>query len=173
MIFITGKTHLMAGVTTALLLGTNTPEAILIGFGSLLPDIDHSGSKLGHLAKPISVILKHRGFTHSLLFCLICSIINPFIGIGVLTHLILDFLTPKGEQLLWPINKNIKLPFFSRFIKTGNIIEYIFLAIMTIACIILVVLTFLPENNQSFWDVWVNNFTQIKNYIFSLFKLAT
>ena len=170
---MTGKTHLVAGIATSLLLNVTAPETALIAFGSILPDIDHSGSRLGHMVKPISSLLKHRGFTHSFLFCLICSIINPFIGIGVLTHLILDFLTPKGEQLLWPINKDIKLPFFSRFIKTGNIIEYIFLTIMTIACIILVVLTFLPENNQSFWDVWVNNFTQIKNYIFSLFKLAT
>lgn len=160
----------MAGVTTALLLGTNTPEAILIGFGSILPDIDHSGSKLGHMVKPISSLLKHRGFTHSLLFCLICSIINPFIGIGVLTHLILDFLNPKGEQLFWPLNKNIKLPFFSRFIKTGKTIEYIFLTIMFIVCAILVVLTLLPQQGQTFFDMWFNNFTTIKDYFCTCFS---
>lgn len=166
---MTGKTHLVAGIATSLLLNVTAPETALIAFGSILPDIDHSGSRLGHMVKPISSLLKHRGFTHSFLFCLICSIINPFIGIGVLTHIILDFLNPKGEQLFWPFGKNIKLPLFSRFMKTGKKLEYFFLTLMIIACIVMVLLSLMPEKDQTILDVWLNNFISIKNYFTSLF----
>ena len=69
-LILTGKTHAAAGAATALLIGTNLPQLVLVVAGSLLPDIDHSGSMLGKHIKPVSRRLKHRHLTHSLLFLL-------------------------------------------------------------------------------------------------------
>ena len=155
---MTGKTHLTAGVLASLLMATTAPNAALICFGALLPDIDHSGSRLGHKVKPVSKALKHRGFTHSLLFCAICTLINPFLGLGVATHILLDFLNPKGEQLFWPYGKNIHLPLFSRAIKTGKTIEYFFLILMTIACFLIVILSIIHIPSGNIVDAWKFNF---------------
>lgn len=155
---MTGRTHLVAGITTALLLMAPAPQAALICFGSLLPDIDHGGSKLGHLVKPLSKILKHRGFTHSLLFCAICTLINPYLGIGVLTHIFLDFLNPKGEELFWPFKASIKLPLLSKAMKTGKGVEYFFLVLMILFCIVVVILSIIHSQSGNIINAWQDNF---------------
>ncbi len=82
-------THILAGLTINKLLGlTNPLNNWLIITGSALPDIDNL---LG---------LKHRTITHSLL--MLITLISPPLGLGVLTHLVLDLLTITGCQLLWP-----------------------------------------------------------------------
>lgn len=65
----------------------------------------------------------HRGFTHSILGFLIFAYIiknitDPFnldsiakaISLGYLSHLLADFLTPKGIKLFYPLNTNIASP---------------------------------------------------------------
>lgn len=155
---MTGRTHLVAGVTTALLLMAPAPQAALICFGALLPDIDHGGSKLGHFVKPLSKVLKHRGFTHSLLFCAICTLINPYLGLGVLTHIFLDFLNPKGEALFWPLKANIRLPLFSKIMKTGKGVEYFFLILMVLFCILVVILSIAHSQSGNIINAWQDNF---------------
>lgn len=70
-------THELIGVSLALgvMHITNTSEIgpPLIGafLGSLLPDIDHSGSRIGRIIRPFSWLIRlffgHRKLTHSLL----------------------------------------------------------------------------------------------------------
>ncbi len=68
-------------------------------------------------------ISTHRGFTHSVMGFLIFAYIiktitDPYsldylyksISIGYLSHLIADFLTPKGIKLFYPLNVNISSP---------------------------------------------------------------
>ncbi|MCU5332126.1 MULTISPECIES: metal-dependent hydrolase [Bacillus] len=43
--------------------------------------------------------------------------------IGVLSHLVLDALTPSGIQLLYPLKMKIRFPIYT---STGSMIEYIF-----------------------------------------------
>lgn len=93
--------------------------------GGLIPDIDHPKSFLGSAIQPISTIIMetigHRTITHSLLFLLIVScavaifniMLGVGVGIGILSHIILDLLTPKtnGVAFLYPFYKRkIKLP---------------------------------------------------------------
>lgn len=93
-------------------------------FGGLLPDIDHPKSLLGSAIQPVSTIIKetlgHRTLTHSILFlvitCFFTSLFNINIGIGIglgiLSHIILDLLTPEtnGVAFLYPFyKKKIKL----------------------------------------------------------------
>ncbi len=51
------------------------PLILFVVVGSLLPDIDHSGSQLGQLAPWVSVLLKHRGVSHSLLAVLLLAVL--------------------------------------------------------------------------------------------------
>lgn len=108
-------------------IGLELNPLYLIGgavFGGLLPDIDHPKSLLGSVIQPVSTIIKetigHRTLTHSFLFivitCLFASLFNISIGIGVgigmLSHIILDLLTPEtnGVAFLFPFyKKKIKL----------------------------------------------------------------
>lgn len=93
-------------------------------FGGLIPDIDHPKSLLGSVIQPVSNIIKetigHRTLTHSILFtvitCLFASFFNINIGVGIglgmLSHIILDLLTPEtnGVAFLYPFyKKKIKL----------------------------------------------------------------
>lgn len=121
-----GKTHLVAGITTATLLSGGNPIAIgLSGLGSLLPDIDHSGSKLGRRVPWIGKVLKHRGITHSLISLVLVTTANKWLGLGYLTHLLLDMLTKQGVQLLYPLKGMYGL----KLISTGGIIEKVTRAI--------------------------------------------
>lgn len=124
---MTGKTHLAAGIVTSLLIGANAPQIALIAIGSMLPDIDHSGSTFGRKIKPISRRIEHRGVTHSLLFLLAMTVISPYIGIGILTHIVLDLFNPNGVKLLYPLKIKVKVPIISHFIKTGGVMEHIIL----------------------------------------------
>lgn len=136
---MTGKTHLTAGLLTALALGVNIPQMALMAVGSILPDMDHAGSTIGKMIKPISRHIRHRGPTHSLLFFVIMSIISPYLGIGVLTHMVLDLFNPKGIELFYPCKKNFKIPFISKFIKTNSIAEQIiFIAMVTTGVLLII-----------------------------------
>lgn len=103
----------------------------LLAFGSLLPDIDHSKSKLGRLVLPISYLMRHRAwYTHSLIGAFLLPL--PFIflskpyyiiiALGCLGHIIADTLTPMGTKFIYPLSKR----FYSlKIAKTGGIGEEI------------------------------------------------
>ena len=157
---LTGKTHAAAGAATALLIGTNLPQLALVVAGSLLPDIDHSGSMLGKHIKPISRRLKHRHLTHSLLFLLAAHIISPYLGIGVFTHIFLDMLNPQGVKLFYPNKKSIRFPIFHSFTKTGGPVEsFIFYVLM-------IVIVFTLIFYQNLWGY--TNLIEIKSLWYDL-----
>lgn len=102
--------------------------------GSLLPDIDHPKSWLGRRLLPISVpltmLVGHRGITHSLLAVVAMAFVLTFYGgiaggvvaalsIGYVVHLAGDFVTNSGIPLLWPIKRRYRLP----LAKTGGFVE--------------------------------------------------
>lgn len=87
---------------------------------ALAPDIDHPGSTISRrvpAAGLVSLFVKHRGFTHSLL----CLALGGYIASTIQTewtilivasyasHLICDMLTPSGIPLLWPLRGRWRL----------------------------------------------------------------
>lgn len=48
-----------------------------------------------------------------------CLLINPWLALGVATHIFLDMLTPSGVALLYPMEKRYRL---ARF-RTGGLME--------------------------------------------------
>lgn len=140
-------THLIAGGITAYLTQRYLMKFSLINFvpfflfsllGSLLPDIDHQHSTIGKHFPFISKTLKHRGFTHSLLFiCILVIFLLQMQGLnkimlngvttGVFSHTFVDMFNPSGVALLYPSRKRYKiLP----LVKTGKESEAVFVVIM-------------------------------------------
>jgi inner membrane protein len=109
--------------------------------GSLTPDLDSPKSSLGRRVRPLSWSLKiiygHRGFTHSLLACLLVGIGLSFacfkwpgwttygvaFTIGYTSHILADWLTREGVPLLWPFPKRFRCPLH---FATGGLLEYAF-----------------------------------------------
>lgn len=145
---MTGKTHLVGGVASALVVASVTsydPTTLVISgaAGGLLPDICHGGSKIGRklpvVSKIVNILFGHRTFTHSLLFLMIICILsetfltNESITFGLLagmvSHLILDAATKNGIKLLYPATFTVRFPVTTR---TGGAIEHIVLAVLTL-----------------------------------------
>lgn len=115
---------------------------MLVGIGSLLPDIDHPKSSFGRavpfLSYPISAIFGHRGITHSLFAIVAAAIILWLyglrlwfvapLGLGYLSHLVGDVFTNSGAPLLWPKKNKVSFPLFN----TGSWIENLFLLALTV-----------------------------------------
>ena len=139
---MTGKTHVSAG----LLVGALTTEHFqtdlfstvtvicLSVVSSLLPDICHTGSKIGRKLKLLSLIIRllfgHRTFTHSLLFIgIIVFLLNliqtptyylvsiyRWYGLSCYTR----YVNAKGSKVTYPIPLTIKFPFT---FKTGGLVD--------------------------------------------------
>ncbi|MEM3401599.1 MAG: metal-dependent hydrolase [Candidatus Hadarchaeales archaeon] len=152
-----GTTHSLGGAAAVLAVALpfsppflSPPSAkmgVVLGaavLGGLLPDIDHSGSKLGRKVKPVSSVIQHtvghRTFTHSLLFLLLVAGGCAWLGlqgplssspelrwsalgvvVGCLSHLILDAMTVSGVPLLLPFSDHAFR--FPLHVKTGGMGE--------------------------------------------------
>ncbi|HDM8812197.1 metal-dependent hydrolase [Staphylococcus aureus] len=139
---MTGKTHASCGMLVGALttqyfqtdIFSSVTVIILATLASLLPDICHTQSKIGRRFKVISffvrLIFGHRTFTHSILFIAIIAFLLQIIQtpnyymapiiIGLVSHVILDMITPKGVKLFYPLPFNVKTPI--QF-KTGGLVD--------------------------------------------------
>ncbi|ATY57633.1 TPA: metal-dependent hydrolase [Staphylococcus argenteus] len=139
---MTGKTHascgmLVGAITTQYFqtdIFSSVTIIILATIASLLPDICHTQSKIGRRFKLASFLIRlifgHRTFTHSILFIGIITILLHIIQtpsyymvaiiIGLLSHVILDMMTPKGVKLFYPLPFNVRFPI--QF-KTGGLVD--------------------------------------------------
>lgn len=118
-----GKTHLAAGIlagigiaTLSNKIGVQDMNLVIVSgstLGALLPDIDIDGSMLGRFI-PLWLVCEHRTITHSLFFMVLAGIVGMILRlniyfimgliVGIITHLILDGITPMGlPYLLYPL----------------------------------------------------------------------
>ncbi len=89
-------THVLVGIFVSKLFGLDSLiDVLLASIGSALPDVD------------LSLGLRHRTITHSLVFILACSGVCSLFGayalpLGMACHVVLDLLTPMGVRLFYP-----------------------------------------------------------------------
>ncbi len=110
------KTHAVFAMAVAFFLRLTPSQIIASGFFGVISDMDHT---LG---------LRHRGFTHSLLFVflayLFTSALFPNLAlpvlVGVLTHIFADMLNPEGVELFYPLKKNYRIAKFRFDSVLGN-----------------------------------------------------
>ncbi|MGN0474137.1 MAG: metal-dependent hydrolase [Acutalibacteraceae bacterium] len=131
---MTGKTHMLAGACAALALQATGPEVVMAAFGALLPDVDTAQSAAGKYAGLFAKMLPHRGPTHSLVMLLISTFINPWLGLGVLTHIFLDMITAGGVKLLWPWGKRIRFP-LAKYVSNSGIVENVLQTAFVVICV--------------------------------------
>lgn len=118
-----GASHLVGGVTAAMVLGIHSPAQLaVVAVSSLLADIDRQNSLLGRfipvLPSMLEATLGKRTLTHSITFgfsiWLLLSVHSswqwPFL-IGYISHLILDVITGR-VALLWPLPWKFGIPLF-------------------------------------------------------------
>ncbi|HBY83924.1 metal-dependent hydrolase [Staphylococcus sp.] len=151
---MTGKTHASCGLLVGALttqyfhtdLFSSVTVIVLSVISSLLPDICHTQSKIGRQFKILSFLIRllfgHRTFTHSLLFIGIIGILLHIIDtpiyyevaiiIGLISHVILDMVTPKGVKLLYPLPITIKTPLN---FKTGGLVDLSLATALTVGAI--------------------------------------
>lgn len=118
---MTGPTHLVVGLTSAVVLGYSSPAQLAVtGLSALLPDIDRQNSLLGRWIPILPSLIENtvgkRTVTHSLLFGALIGfmiylfhieLLVPFL-IGYTSHLMLDI--PTGNiRLLYPLPQNFGL----------------------------------------------------------------
>lgn len=133
---MTGKTHALAGACAALALQATGAEVVMAAFGALLPDVDTAQSAAGKYAGFFAKMLPHRGPTHSLIMLLLSTFINPWLGLGVLTHIFLDMMTSAGVKLLWPWGGRINFP-FAKYVSNNGIVENVLQTALVVGCVLL------------------------------------
>ncbi|WP_033542587.1 metal-dependent hydrolase [Planococcus sp. CAU13] len=145
---MTGKTHIIGGITAGLAFAqiTNYEPVILLGagaVGAMIPDICHGGSKIGRtfpvVSKIVNMLFGHRTFTHSLLFLLLAAVLfnavlpNEAVAAGLLvgmgSHLLLDMATKNGIKLFFPMKFTVRFPLTA---KTGGTGEYAVFAVLSL-----------------------------------------
>ncbi|GEM_PF-2122187 len=152
-------------------------EILILCVGALLPDIDGDGvitrpgtilknflgrtlsQLLDAIVAPFALIIRllfgHRGVTHALivpgiLFFVELSVgVSHWLSFGYLTHILGDFLTPKGVPLFSPF---VKYSFSLKVFKTGSILEWIIVSVLFLYMIVFGI-ELLPENAR---DVFYN-----------------
>ena len=104
--------------------GLRADVLLLAVIGALLPDVDHPRSWVGRRTRPLSTViaatLGHRGITHSALAVIGMAMLLTAaglrhgavaaVGVGYLSHLAADLLTPRGLRLLWPLRGTWGIP---------------------------------------------------------------
>jgi inner membrane protein len=147
------RTHLAFGLLIALisLKFLNIKNLILfifiVGFSSIIVDIDYRKSKIGKKTKILSYffnfVFRHRGFFHTIyipfiIYLLSITVNYDTIGLafllGYLSHLLLDALTISGIKPFSPLFK-VKI---DGFIRTGSFFENLFFVLILILDIYLV-----------------------------------
>lgn len=115
-----GKFHFAAGAVSSALVLHYTDQSLtymLAGaLSAMLPDSDLRNTKAGCLL-PMWIFCNHRGFTHSIAALVMITFLASFInvpcaiavGTGYLSHILLDYLTPRGVKLAWPKKKHYSL----------------------------------------------------------------
>ena len=143
------RTHLVMGLSAGyLVVGPDVALLAAAGVISLIPDIDHPGSKVGRKAPVFSVVLRiffgHRGVLHSLAGVVVFGLAAALAGgqglgvavvAGYLAHLLGDILTPYGVPLLWPLPWRVRIP----VVKTGGMLErYVVFPVVLVGLVVLV-----------------------------------
>jgi len=152
---MTAKGHLALALLPAIPIAANlnSQEQMIflgaVGFGALLPDIDEPNSYIGRRFEFISIPLKilgikHRTFTHYLIFPLMVFLISLFLSgiyqlagfglaLGILMHDIGDMLTKGGiKGFFYPFlkEKTIRLLPKEFAFYTNSATEYVIVAIL-------------------------------------------
>ncbi len=102
-------THFTFGVVIGLIFFGKPEAAILIGFGTLIPDLDRE-----YWFVPLKEYREeqyHRALLHNVFVLAAVYLVSPFISLGVFLHIIQDCLTTvrdRGVEPMYPFTRLVK-----------------------------------------------------------------
>lgn len=139
---MTAPTHITFAVAASLIAGAESKAVIgLIAAGSLLPDIDHPQSAIGRvfyfISIPLNRLFGHRAFIHSFVLWLPITLLGyllwtplGWLGLGAISHSMIDCLNLSGVALLHPITEKIFVLASKKYrLETGSRGEFILMMI--------------------------------------------
>jgi|GEM_PF-352714 len=120
------NTHIAFALAVGLVLFHNDLSlAVLVGIGAALPDLDRE-----YIFTRRAIFARyqlHRALFHNLFFASAVTLFNPYLGLGVFLHMLLDMLTSptdRGIELFFPLGrlvKGIKMDYEGRVRTSGGI----------------------------------------------------
>ena len=120
------NTHIAFALAVGLVLFHNDLSlAVLTGIGATLPDLDRE-----YVFTRRAIFAKHqlhRALFHNVFFGVAVTLFNPYLGLGVFLHILLDLLTSptdRGVELFFPLGrliKGFKLDYEGRVRERGGI----------------------------------------------------
>ena len=112
-------THIAGGVFAAALLNL---DPVLTTLGAIAPDID--------------TVCCHRKLLHNVWVLAAAFLYDTALGVGVLSHLVLDSLTVSGVALLWPVSGK---RFGIKIARTGGMLDWVLFVLLVVGAILIVV----------------------------------
>jgi membrane-bound metal-dependent hydrolase YbcI (DUF457 family) len=137
------RNYATSGITdnvTAMGVAGISISAAMLFVGSVLPDIDCEKSMLGRY---FHLPVKHRTFTHSILF-LIPAAVGAFfwspllwLAFGMFSHMFCDSFSKAGVCWFWPLSRYkhyesgafVKKEHFLKLYETGGVMEYVWVSV--------------------------------------------
>ena len=146
------KTHLMFGIFAIILMISFVNDKIIFVIialiATIIPDIDHSDSKLGRklIFRPFQFFIRHRGMVHSFTIAIFISILIaiffPIVSLGFFlgysVHLLCDSFTREGIEPFWPFDYKTH-----GYLRTGEKYEEILFVFMIAVNLVLFAITLL------------------------------
>jgi len=144
------RTHILFGVFCFFILERFVEMPLFVlGFvllGAAFVDIDSCSSRIGKKFWFLSWVLKHRGFLHGLVACVVLSLVVGVVSlwggfgffVGYVSHLVLDCLTRGGIRLFWPLGFRVR-----GFVGSGSWVEDVIFVLLLFSNILFVVYKFL------------------------------
>ena len=67
-----------------------------------------------------------KNITHSFLFYAAAYLVTPHLALGILIHIFLDMLHPKGLKFFWPCGVSIRVPIISKYLPQDGVFDRFF-----------------------------------------------
>jgi hypothetical protein len=100
------NTHILFGMAIGAILFNKLDLLVLVGIGAALPDLDREYILTNKLS--LAKHQLHRALFHNIFFVFGVFLLNYYLGIGVLSHILLDMMTSpadRGAEIFFPLDR--------------------------------------------------------------------
>jgi len=109
------NTHFLFAAAAAALVSGKPEAIVLAGLGSVIPDLDRAYWFIPK--RRIAEEEYHRALLHNLIVLALAYLFNPYLGLGILSHLMLDNMTTvkdRGVEWLFPFTRMVSGDYWSQ-----------------------------------------------------------
>lgn len=109
------NTHFLFAAAAAALVSGKPEAIVLAGVGSVIPDLDRAYWFIPK--RKIAEEEYHRALLHNLIVLALAYLFNPYLGLGMFSHLMLDNMTTvkdRGVEWLFPFTRMVSGDYWSQ-----------------------------------------------------------